>query len=155
LYVTTEVGIIPAVGENLLYQQRIINTTGGSEGHGTCVVYERGVYPETTSPDERIVMGKYIRRLGGWRGGALGEVVIVRSRWEREVGIKREYSEGVGGGSGAAYGSYDSRAPPADERVVGKGTRRRACRVLHLYQPADAVRARVIGQPMTSNIRIA
>ena len=28
----------------------------------------------------------------------MGEVVIVRRRWEREVGIKREYSEGVGGG---------------------------------------------------------
>jgi hypothetical protein len=76
-------GIIPAAGENLLYQQRIINTTGGSEGHGTCAVYERGVFPETTSPDDRIVMGKYIWRLGGWRVGALGEVVIVQSRWWR------------------------------------------------------------------------
>jgi hypothetical protein len=82
-------------------------------------------YPETTSPDERIVMGKYIRRLGGWYGGALGEVVVVRSRWEREVGIKREYAEGVGGVSGAAYGSYGSRASPAEGKVVVNGTRRR------------------------------
>jgi hypothetical protein len=95
LYITTEVGIIPAAGENLLYQQRIISTTGGSEGHGTCAVYERGVYPETTSPDERIVMGKYIRRLGGWHGNAFGEVVIVRGRGKREVHHDGEDAESI------------------------------------------------------------
>jgi hypothetical protein len=64
----------------------------------------------------------------------------------------REYSKVVGVPKTGR--EYDSKAPPAAGKVVEKGTRRRQWQVLHLYQPADAVTDRIIGQPMTNNIRI-